>query len=117
MRLYRPKPKPLLVLLVKRTVILLFGLCLVFGFLYGVGSAQGFMASSLLFLLRGASTIGILVAIAAAYGCALNIGAALRWRSPRYLLSLLFYLAPAAIGLAVAFSATMLMVALAGTGG
>lgn len=110
----RPSRKPLIILLVKRAVLFLTVMCALVVFLYGIGNAQEFLDSTQVSLLGAASALGLLVAVGAAYGCALDVYAVFALRSKRYLIGGGVYLIVALFGLAVAVSASGLLVAISG---
>ncbi len=112
--LTKPEGKPLIVLLVKRAVVLLFGLCLLCVFLYGVGTVQGFLDSTQIALLRAASGLGLLLGIGAAYGIALDVGISATLKSPRFLLGAGGYLFLSLVGIIIAGIASFILVAISG---
>ena len=112
--LTKPEGKPLIILLVKRAVLFLFGLCLLSVFLYGVGTVQEFLDTTQVALLRASSGLGLLLGIGAAYGIFLDIGAASLLKAPRYLFGAGAYLFLSLFGLALAGAASFILVAIAG---
>jgi len=110
----RPRRKPLIVLLVKRTVLFLSVVCALIIFLYAIGTVQEFLDSTQIGLLRAASSLGLLVAAGAAYGCVLDVWAAVALRNRRFLLGSGAYLLTAALGLAAAAFASGLLAVIAG---
>jgi hypothetical protein len=110
----KPEGKPLLVLLVKRAVFFLFGLCLLCIFLYCVGTVQEFLDATQIALLRSASGLGLLLGIGAAYGLVLDIGAATLLKTPRFLLGAGAYLFLSLTGILVAGIASFILVTVSG---
>jgi hypothetical protein len=110
----KPEGKPLIVLLVKRAVFFLFGLCLLCLFLYCIGTVQDFLDSTQIAILNAASGLGLLLGIGAAYGFVLDIGAASTLKAPRYLLGAFAYFFLAVTGISVAGLASFILVAISG---
>ena len=71
----RPKKKPLRFILAERAVVFFFSLCAFSFFLYGTGTAQAFMDSTQLFLLRLSLITGLFLAAAAGTGFVLALWA------------------------------------------
>jgi hypothetical protein len=76
----------LLYLLVNRTVIFFFLMCLLTLFLYAAGTFQGFMDSTQLSLLKLYETLGILLAVTSLCGTAIDFDRFIRIKKMRYLL-------------------------------
>jgi len=114
MSLKRPKKKLLIMLLVKRAVLFLFALNFLSLFLYVVGTAQEFLDSTQLMLLRISSALGLLVAIAALYGFAFNVFFLVRRRKLSFLAGTLSYLLLAIAGAVIASLISFILVALSG---
>ena len=76
----------LLPILVNRTVVFFFLMCLLTLFLYAVGTVQDFIDSTQLSLLRLYGVLGIFLTIASVYGIALNLGRLIKNKKSRYLL-------------------------------
>lgn len=110
----RPRRKPLLVLLVKRAVLFLAVNCAVSLFLYAVGTSQDFLDETQVFLLRSTALLGLLSAIGAIYGCAVDLYAAVMMKSRRFLIGFAAYLLVAFCGLMVTMFSNALLVAVAG---
>ena len=101
----------LLPILVNRTVIFFFFMCLMTLATYIVGTVQGFIDSTQLSLLRLYSTLGIFLVVTSAYGVFLGLGRFLSSRKTRYLVRAGGYILLVIYGttsvLAVAFIITM----------
>jgi hypothetical protein len=110
----RPKSKPLPILLVKRVVLLLSIMGAVTIFLYGIGTAQDFLESTQLGLLRLSASLGILLFCAAACGFMLDVAYALVRRAPRNLWGAFAYLFAFALGVSIALFSNGVLVLVAG---
>jgi len=110
----RPRPKPLLVLLVKRAVLFLTVMSALSVFLYAVGTAQDFLESTQSGLIRLSALFGLLLAVASSYGFLLDVSYALFLRRRRLLWGALAYLFSAAFGFTVALAANGILVLTAG---
>jgi len=75
----------LIPILVNRTAVFFFLMCLVTLFLYGVGTQQGFIDSTQLSLLRLYIALGIFLTVDSAYGVALDLERLLKNKKTRYL--------------------------------
>ncbi len=81
-------------------------------FLYGVGTAQDFLESTQIGLLRLSSLFGLLLTVGSAYGALLDVFFAFARRNRRFLLGSLAYVLSALFGAAAAvFSNGVLVVA------
>ena len=109
MKITRPMKKPVLALLIKRTVSFFFALCLMIIFLYCVGTLRGFMDSTQLRLLRMAARVGLFLWVGAGYGVALDCYLLSRGES-RYIPSLISYIIVGAFGMAVALFSAFILV-------
>ena len=76
----------LIPVLVNRTAIFFFIMCLVTLFLYIVGTGQGFIDSTQLSLLRLYTVLGIFLTAASVYGVALDLERLVKLKRRRYLL-------------------------------
>ena len=76
----------LLYIIVNRTVLFLFVMCLLVLSLYTAGTIQGFMDSTQLSLLRLYEGMGIFLLVTALCGIALNIERSFKTKKGRYLL-------------------------------
>jgi hypothetical protein len=84
MKISRSGKKPILAILVKRTALFFFVMCLLTVFIYGIGTVQEFMDITQLFLLRLSALLGIFLAVASFYGIILDFWLALYNRKFRY---------------------------------
>jgi len=73
MKIIRNDHKPLIIILVKRTISFFLGICILLLFLYGVGTRQSFMDSTQIKLLQGIITTGFFLGVASVYAIFLNI--------------------------------------------
>ena len=80
----RPKKKPLRFILAERAVFFFFYLCVFSFFLYGIGTAQAFMDSTQLFLLRLSLATGLFLAAAACTGFVLALWAGIVSKGRRF---------------------------------
>ncbi|MDR2093938.1 MAG: hypothetical protein LBP76_00265 [Treponema sp.] len=96
------KKKPLIAVLVKRTVFFFFVMCILSIFLYGIGTDQDFTDISLLLLLRIAVIMGLFLGVGSIYGLALNLWLVFRRHKFRYLLGAGGYMLLGIFGAAVA---------------
>lgn len=110
----RPDPKPLIALLVKRAVLFMFVSCALALFLYAVGTAQDFLESTQLLLLRLSYLLALMLAIGALYGLLLDLFFAFRLRRKAFLLGVLSYALLAAIAVLVALFSGGILVAVVG---
>jgi hypothetical protein len=107
---------PLLIQLVKRTVMLLVALCMLSVFLYGLGTRIVFMDMTQLWLLRSISLLGLLMGIGASYGFLLDLGYMLFSRQPHFIWGALTYIAVSSFGIIAAGIANLILIAVSGTG-
>lgn len=110
----RPSSKPLIALLVQRAVLFLLILCAFSLFLYAAGTAQDFLESSQLFLLRLAYLSALLLGISALYGLALSLFFARRRRKLVILGGVLVYAALVLLAALVIFLTGGILVAVVG---
>ena len=110
----RPDPKPLIALLVKRAVFFMFGSSSLSLFLYGVGTAQDFLESTQLLLLRLSYLSALLLAIGAVYGMLLDLYFAYRLRRKRFLWGVLAYAGLASFAVLVVLFCGGILVAVVG---
>jgi len=75
----------LLPVLVSRTVIFFFVMCLLILFLYAAGTVQGFIDSTQLFLLSVYIVFGIFLTVSSAGGLGINLVRYIKIRKIRYL--------------------------------
>jgi hypothetical protein len=109
----RPKKKPLRFILAERAVFFFFTLCAFSFFLYGVGTAQVFMDSTQLFLLRLSLSTGLFLAAAAGTGFVLALWNAIVSKGRRFSGAVL-YLFFCFLGLAAAVLASLITVVAGG---
>ena len=76
----------LLYILINRTVIFLFVICLLTLSLYAAGTIQGFVDSTQLFLLKLYEAIGIFLMVTSLFGIVLDIERCIKRKKKRYLL-------------------------------
>lgn len=110
----RPKPKPLILLLVKRAVFFLTIVCALTVFLYGIGTAQDFLESTQLGLLRLSAVLGLLLAVGSVYGLILDVAYSIVSRLRRFLWGAAAYCASALFGIGVALLSNGVLVLIAG---
>ena len=110
----KPSQKPLIILLVKRVVLFIAFINILLIFLYAIGTAQVFLDSTQIMLLRWASSMGVLLFIGALYGFILDIYGAIRLRSARFLWGCLAYLSLSVLGAVLATSASAVLVLVSG---
>jgi len=115
MKLLRPKDRALVVLLLNRTVLFLFCMNLLTVFLYGIGTAQGFMDATQFLLLRLISVLGLLSGINALYALLLDLFMLLRTRTLHYLAGALAYLVVFSLGGGLSILSSFILVATAGS--
>ena len=82
----RYKIERLLPILINKTAIFFFLMCLLTIFLYAAGTSQGFIDSTQLSLLRLYVILGIFLMTASVFGMFLELSRVLRRKMPRYLL-------------------------------
>ena len=104
----------LLYILVNRTAIFLFLLCLLALFLYAAGTRQGFVDSTQIFLLNLSFILGIFLAIASIPGLILDLGRLLKTRKSRYLFRAAGYVLLAVFGAAVTLAVSVITAISAG---
>ena len=114
MKLSKPESKPLILLLVKRTVLFLLAVCVLLLFVYAIGTAQDFLDSTQISVLRVISVVGLLLAVGSVYGFIIDTGFAAIAGSPRYILGSLSYLALALAGFGAAVFSIFLLATITG---
>lgn len=110
----RPKRKPLLSLMIKRVVFFLATMGSLTVFLYGIGTAQDFLESTQLGLLRLSAAIGILLFLGSLFGLVLDVFYAAHARAPRSLWGAFAYLFALLFGAAIALFSNGILVLVAG---
>jgi hypothetical protein len=116
MKAGEPKKKPFIVILVKRTSLFFFSLSALTVFLYAIGTAQEFMDSTQLLLLRILVILGLCLAMDSLYGAALNIWFFIQKRQFQFAGSSGLYLLSGVLGAAMAIAAAFIIVAAGGNG-
>jgi nitrate/nitrite transporter NarK len=112
----RPEKKPIIAILVKRTVFFFFSLCFLTVFLYGIGTAQEFMDITQMFLVRVSIVLGLFQAVGAIYGLILDLWFVLHDRKYRFLKGAVVYSILGALGIFVAAMGAFIVVVSGGTG-
>jgi hypothetical protein len=108
--------KPVIAILVKRTVLFFFFLSLLTVFLYAIGTAQEFMDRTQLLLLRILVILGLCLAMDSFYGVILNIWFFIHNRKIRFFGSSGIYFITGALGAVMAIAAAFIIVASGGNG-
>jgi len=116
MKIAGPKKKPVIAILVKRTVLFFFFFSALTVFLYVIGTAQEFMDRTQLLLLRIAVILGLCLAMDSFYGVILNIWFLIHGRKFRFFGSSGIYLITGALGAVMAIAAAFIIVASGGNG-
>ncbi|MDR2517898.1 MAG: hypothetical protein LBD13_00600 [Spirochaetaceae bacterium] len=116
MKITRPVKKPVLALLIKRTVSFFFALCLLIIFLYSIGTLRGFMDSTQMRLLRLGARAGLFLWVGAGYGAALDCYLLFQGKK-YYIRSLISYIIVGAFGMAAALFSAFILVITQGKGG
>jgi hypothetical protein len=111
---YGKKRKPLIAVLVKRTVSFFFVMCIFSVFLYGIGTAQGFMDRTLLFLLRLSVLLGFFQGVGSLYGFILDFWLLFHRREFRYLYGAGAYLFLCFLGAGIAVSGVFIIIVAGG---
>jgi hypothetical protein len=114
MKFSRPRKKPLIALLVKRTVFFFFFFSLMIIMLYIVGTFQEFMESTQLILLRFLVVMSIFLSIGALYGSILDAGFFIIKRQRQFLLGIIFYFLMIIFGVCISLIASFLLVLVGG---
>jgi hypothetical protein len=109
--------KPIIALLVKRTVLFFFAICALTFFLYVIGIRQGFMDMTQFRLLRLSIIFGLFLGVGAFYGIALNIWLVTRQKTLTYLIGIGMYALIGLLGFVVAAIAAFILVVAEGNGG
>jgi hypothetical protein len=108
--------KPLIAMLVKRTVSFFFGICMLLVFLYGVGTAQEFMDITQLILLRLSAVFGLFLGVGSIYGIILSVSLGVHGSNLRYLGDVGGYVLMGALGVVVSVLAIFILVVAEGNG-
>jgi hypothetical protein len=116
MKTVGPKKKPVIAILVKRTVLFFFFLSALTVFLYAIGTAQEFMDRTQLLLLHMAVILGLCLAMDSLFGVILNLWFFVHNRKPQFFRSAGIYLITGAFGAVMAMAAAFIIVASGGNG-
>ena len=106
----------LLPILVSRTVIFFFLMCIITIFLYLAGTIQGFIDSTQLFLLRLYTVLGIFLSVVSIVGMILNLQRLFRTKKTRYLLRAGVYILMVLFGAATVLAVMFIITVSEGTG-
>ena len=106
----------LLPILVSRTVIFFFLICLLTLFLYMAGTFQNFIDTTQLFLLRLYSVLGVLLSISSACGSVLDLGRFSKTKKSRYLFRAAGYLLLIVFGIVTTLAVTAIIAISEGVG-
>jgi hypothetical protein len=109
--------KPIITLLVKRTVLFFCALCIVTFFLYIIGIRQGFMAITQFRLLRLSTVFGMFLGVGSLYGIALDVWLIVRYKSLTYIGGIVLYALLWLLGFVVAAIAAFILALADGNGG
>jgi len=112
-RFLKEKPLPILV---NRTAIFFFVMCLVTLFLYIVGTGQGFIDSTQLSLLKLYSILGIFLVVVSVCGIALDLERFLKIKKKRYLFRAGGYLLLVAFGVSTVLAVMFIITVSRGNG-
>jgi hypothetical protein len=105
----------LIPLIVSRTVVFFFIMCLLTLFLYAAGTVQDFIDSTQLALLNLYSVLGIILTIASIFGVIMDLFRFIKAKKGRYLLRAGWYLLLAAFGAATVFAVSAIVAVSGGT--
>jgi hypothetical protein len=114
MKLPNPLDSKLFPLLVKRTVLFFLIMCFISLFLYIIGTVQGFMDDTQLFLLRLGAGMSILLALSSLYGLVLDLALFFREKSLRFVRGAGVYAFLGVLGGVIAASASFIISASGG---
>ncbi|MDR2178509.1 MAG: hypothetical protein LBP20_10795 [Treponema sp.] len=110
MKISRPVTKPLITIVIKRMVLFFFALAALTEFFYGIGTSQGFMDVTQLFLLRVSRFLGFFLAVCSLCGMAALGWFILRDRQYRFIGGAGIYLLLTLAGAALFLGASLIMV-------
>jgi hypothetical protein len=116
MRISRPERKTVIEILVKRTVIFFFWMCLFTIFLYGIGTAQGFMDITQLLILRLIIIFGLFLGVGSVYGIILTLWLTRKGLKIRYIGGIGAYLFLVFFGILTSLAAAFILVTAGGNG-
>ena len=110
MNLTRYRKERILPILINRTVIFFFLMCLLTLFLYVAGTAQGFIDSTQIFLLRLYVVLGFFLTTASIFGVFLDLGRFIKRKKPRYIFRAGAYLFMVFFGIVTVIAALFIIV-------
>ncbi|MDR2759762.1 MAG: hypothetical protein LBB78_10335 [Spirochaetaceae bacterium] len=116
MGISRPKKKPILAILVKRTVFFFFTMCIFTVFLYGIGTIQGFMDTTQQIMLRLAIIMGFSLAVGSIYGILLDLWFIFLQGKYRFFWGIGGYIGMGVFGAVIAALATFIVAISGGNG-
>jgi hypothetical protein len=102
--------KPLILLLVRRGVFFLGALCCLSGFLYALGTRQGFMDRTQMLLLRLLAVLGTLLITGTVFGIIVQVVFMILRKKPVFPGTLVWFLFFAFIGLIAALGAAFILI-------
>jgi hypothetical protein len=114
MKLPKPPDSKLFPLLVNRAVVFFLIMCFISLFLYIIGTVQGFMDDTQLFLLRIGAGMSILLVLSSLYGLVLDLALFFRGKRPRFILGACAYALLGVLGGVIAVSASFIISASGG---
>jgi hypothetical protein len=117
MEFFRIKKEKLLPILVNRTAIFFFLMCLLALFLYAAGTVQGFIDAAQLNLLRLYTVLGIFLMISSVCGLILDLRRSLKSRRAGYLLRAAGYVFLAIFAAATVMAVFFIIALSEGNGG
>jgi hypothetical protein len=112
----RPKRKSILVILVKRTVLFFFTLCIFTVFLYGIGTIQGFMDTTQQLMLHLAIILGFSLAVGSIYGILLDFWFIFHEKKRSFFWGIGGYISMGLFGALIAAAATFIVTISRGNG-
>jgi hypothetical protein len=116
MGISRPKKKSILVILVKRTVLFFFTMCVFTVFLYGIGTIQEFMDTTQQLMLRLAIVLGFSLAVGSIYGILLDLWFIFHEKNRSFLWGIGGYISMGLFGSLIAAAATFIVTISGGNG-
>jgi hypothetical protein len=106
----RPIDKPLVLLLVRRGVFFLGTLCFLSGFLYALGTRQGFMDRTQILLLRLLAVLGMLLVTGTVFGIIVQVVFMILQKRPVFFGNLVWFLFFGLLGLIAALGAAFILI-------
>jgi hypothetical protein len=101
-------------IIINRLAVFFFLICFLTGFLYVLGTIQGFMDDTQLFLLKITAVLGTLLALSSVLGFFIDLGFLLVKKKIRYLGTMFFYCFLGIFGGIIASASYFVMVISAG---